>query len=431
MRVLWFSNTPAMGEDYLRENTINSGGWMKSLDKAVQNAVELHVAFYWPYKIEPYKYMNTYYHPIFRGNIVLENLKNKWLGSEKDTEDLGLFLSIIEEVKPDIIHIHGTENPFGCVIGKTNIPVTISIQGNLTVICHKYFSGFERKYLKLSSNKNRTIKGFLLRGRSWRYQYNHLRKKQKIESRNLSSCRYIIGRTDWDRRITRILAPKSLYFHVGEIMREIFFTKQWQPNKNKKFIVHTTNGNTFYKGFETLCYALTLLNDLNIDIEWRVAGIKSDSTIVKLVKRKLKSRYPTKGLALLGSLNEDKLCEKLLEADVYVMTSHIENSPNNLSEAMLLGIPCIATLAGGTGSILKDREEGIIIQDGDPWAMAGAVLELMNNPAQAKLYGYNARNTAVKRHNKYNVVSELLNAYKSIINKNDEDFNNSFPKPVL
>lgn len=408
-----------MGELYLRNNkpALVNGGWMKSLDKAIQNKVDLHVAFYWPYKIQPFKYGNTHYYPIYSGNIIIENLKRRWLHSEKDRDDIQDFLSIIREVNPDIIHIHGTENPFGCIIDNVNIPVVISIQGNLTVLKHKYFTGFEKKYLKYASNKIRNITALLFADKSWRHQYIHLSKKQKIEEKNLLKCKYVIGRTDWDRRITRIQAPNSKYFHVGEIMRDVFFLKQWHPHNNAKTIIHTTNGNTFYKGFETLCYALYLLNEINFNTLWRVAGISYDSPIVKLTKKKLGRIYPSTSLELLGRLDEERLSDELLKADIYAMPSHIENSPNNLCEAMLLGLPCIAACAGGTSSILEDRKEGIIIQDGDPWALAGAIVELANNPQKAISYGQNARETAQKRHNNNNVVSELLETYKSIIEK--------------
>jgi glycosyltransferase involved in cell wall biosynthesis len=113
-------------------------------------------------------------------------------------------------------------------------------------------------------------------------------------------------------------------------------------------------------------------------------------------------------------LNERELIEKLKEAHIYIMPSHIENSSNSLCEAMILGMPCIATYAGGTGSILKDGEEGILIQDGDPWAMAGAILELYRNKELSIKYGINARNRALKRHDKNKIVNDLLEIYKNI-----------------
>ena len=109
----------------------------------------------------------------------------------------------------------------------------------------------------------------------------------------------------------------------------------------------------------------------------------------------------------------------MLEADIYVMPSHIENSPNSLCEAMIIGMPCITTLAGGTPSLLKDKEEGLVIQDGDPWSMAGAILELHHNPEIAFTYGRNARKRALKRHDPDKIVDELLDIYREIVNNSN------------
>lgn len=97
------------------------------------------------------------------------------------------------------------------------------------------------------------------------------------------------------------------------------------------------------------------------------------------------------------------------------MASHIENSPNNLSEAMILGMPCIATFAGGTGSLLIDGYEGILIQDGDPWAMAGAVMEMKENFERAIVVADKARTRALNRHDKNRIINDLIDIYKKIL----------------
>ena len=57
-------------------------------------------------------------------------------------------------------------------------------------------------------------------------------------------------------------------------------------------------------------------------------------------------------------------------------------------------------------------------QDGDPWALAGAIIELINNPQQAIQYGQNARKKALKRHDRDDIVKSLLETYQDIIDLN-------------
>ncbi len=117
----------------------------------------------------------------------------------------------------------------------------------------------------------------------------------------------------------------------------------------------------------------------------------------------------------MGKLSEQDMIDNLLKSNLFVMTSHIENSPNNLCEAMILGMPCIATYAGGTGSLLDDGIEGVLIQDGDPWAMAGAILELNEDIQKALAMGDNARKRALQRHDKDRISNELVGIYSNIL----------------
>lgn len=408
MKVLWFSNSPAAAyEDKVK----GTGGWMVTLDKAIQKNVELHIAYLYPYKQASFKNGLTTYHPIYSGNILMK----RFLGSYK-SDFLAEYLRIVNDIKPDIIHIHGSENTFHSILSHVNIPVVLSVQGNLTVYAHKYLSGFHGQSLNYKRGKC-SIKSIILGRQSYQDGWDFLRKMSMIEQKNLLHLKYVIGRTDWDYRITRILAPESNYFVCNEMLRDSFYNHEWNnPYQSGRLVIHTTNGDNYYKGFETLCHALHLLNGLGLDVEWRVAGVSEDSAINRITKKYLKRNYPQKGLRLMGSLDENGLVESLLSSHLYVMPSHIENSPNNLCEAMILGLPCIATHAGGTASILKDHEEGFIIQDGDPWVMAGAIIEMINNPEQSILYGQNARKKALARHDREAIVKSLLETYQDIIN---------------
>lgn len=416
MRVLWFANTPCNADEYFNKELKGNGGWLKSLDQSLQDRIDLHIAFHNGYnRCESFKYGKTNYYPI----QIYENKLKKYLSIMKidvlDEEFKNEYLKIIKKVKPDIIHIHGTENPFGCIIEEVDIPVVVSIQGNLTVYSHKYYSGIGKNYLKVAKSKKILYRNSFMSG------YIRQLKMAKIEQKNLKKCQNIIGRTAWDRRIARVLAPDSKYYHGDEILRKEFYEHKWEPPKNEKIVIYTTNSNNFYKGFETICHSLKLLQDININIEWRVAGIKSNDLIVKVVKKKLGNMFPKKDLVLLGRISADEVVFQMKDANIYIMPSHIENSPNNLCEAMILGMPCIATYAGGTGSLLEDGKEGILIQDGDPWAMAGAIIEVMENYDKAIEYGKLARERALKRHDRERIVNDIVESYRNIMNSQPEE----------
>lgn len=419
MKILWFANSPCGA---FSDEIKGTGGWLDSLAEELgdNKGIELFIAFHYPYKRNPFKKGNIWYYPIQTGNPIWEIIKKRFVVEINDKRFLSQYFDVINQINPDIINIQGTENVYHRIIGSINRPVIITIQGLTTVISKKYLSGFPKEFLRKITRKfTKDSNSVLLGNKPFLTEYNKLLELSKVEKDDLRKVKYIIGRTDWDRRVTRILAPHSKYYTCNEALRDGFYSRQWENNRKpeKKLIIHTTNGDSYFKGFETLCHSLKLLNDLGIAVEWRVAGVREDSLINKITKKFLKDDYPDRGLIFLGALAESELIESLLTSHIYVMPSHIENSPNNLCEAMIMGLPCVATNVGGAGSLLTDKEDGLLIQDGDPWAMAGAILELVSNWDRACEYGTSARKKALERHNKATIVQKLISVYESVINE--------------
>jgi glycosyltransferase involved in cell wall biosynthesis len=85
---------------------------------------------------------------------------------------------------------------------------------------------------------------------------------------------------------------------------------------------------------------------------------------------------------------------------------------------MALGMPIVATKVGGVNSIIQDKVEGLMVQEGDPYSLAGAIVELINNYKYAELLGKNARDRAISRHNPHQIGTSILNIYEKLIFEN-------------
>lgn len=130
-----------------------------------------------------------------------------------------------------------------------------------------------------------------------------------------------------------------------------------------------------------------------------------------------------------GPLDAAGMKRQLLASDLFLLTSSIENSPNSLGEAMLLGMPCVAGRVGGVPSLLEDGREGLLYPADDPAALAGAVLALLADPARAAAMGAAARARAQVTHDPARNAETMLNIYRSILNGQAAPDENAAPEP--
>ena len=416
MRVLWFTNTSSLSADYLNDRSIG-GGWIESLERQLSkiSSVQLGISFNLNRDIKPFTLNKTNYYPIYitSPKSKLKKLVSRWTKPILNENNIQPYLDVIHEFKPDVIHIFGTEGVYGLIISETNVPCVIHLQGILTSCDQKWYSGVSAADVLRYSKKWQFIKGFGI------YHKYFMNKKAADRERKIfQQCKYFMGRTDWDRRTTSVLSPNSKYFHCDEVMRPGFFLHQWLPkNRHTEYTFITTIRNNIYKGLETIYECKKLLNEMNLgySVIWKIAGITQKDEITYLLERKYRSTFEENGIRLLGPLQEKELINEMLEADLFIHPSHIDNGGNSVCEAMLLGMPVITTFAGGIPSSVDNKKEGLLVQDGDPYALAGAILELKENSNYANELGINARTKAMLRHNPETVVKELVNIYSSII----------------
>ena len=412
MKILWFTNTPSLAEDYLNNKPMN-GGFIKSLEKIIQDKVDLSIAFYHSEELPPFKYEKTTYYPIKQdNNSLLYKIKERLFNQIEPKNDLKKFIKIIEEVKPDLIHIHGTEGPFGLIQNVSLIPTVVSIQGNISVYKLKFFSGIPL----LAALKYSSFKSWIFFN-TYLTRFIHFKKQAHREKRIFKISKNLIGRTNWDRRITKVLSPNSNYFHNDEVLKDVFYEGKWQNKLEGTLNLFTTTGASIYKGIETLIYCAHLLDLNNINFNWKVAGLDVNDDLIHIARKSVKRKL-SKNIQFLGRLDDNKLKEIILNCNIYVAISHIENSPNSLCEALILGAPCIATNAGGTSSLIEDGNNGILIQDGDAYSMAGAIIELTENYNIAIDYGNSARKKALIKHDKNVIANDLFKIDKDILAKN-------------
>lgn len=418
MKVLWFTNTPSMSASQYKQKVIG-GGWIASLENALESYPEIQLGI--SYVVinntkKPFSINNTVYYPVNKSKTPnrISRILEGWDHKSPLRSDMKPYMDVINDFQPDVIHVFGSESEFGLIAGMTDIPCIVYIQGVLTVITQKWFNGLTPLDVVKYSPKLPLIKG-----RGLFHDYYKMIRSARREQTILRKGKFFIGRTDWDRRIITVLSPGSKYFHCDEIMRPLFYQKEWSHRSHVTQIrIISTTRNTIYKGLETILECASYLRSLFPDKEilWEVAGVKSSDEVPLLLEKKLKRKFKESGIILLGPLNEVELVSEMLEADLFVHPSHTDNSPNSVCEAMLLGMPVISTFAGGIPAIVTDKEDGLLVQDGDPIALAGAIYELNNNPEFAISLSQRARAKAMMRHDPARVTQTLVGIYSEVLN---------------
>ena len=113
-------------------------------------------------------------------------------------------------------------------------------------------------------------------------------------------------------------------------------------------------------------------------------------------RRALEKQVADLGLAdrvLLPGWSEDVAAE-LAVHDALVLPSRTEGWPLTIVEAMLAGLPVVATPVGSVGEAVADGETGLLVQPDDPAALAAALGRLRDDAALRERLGRRGREVA-------------------------------------
>lgn len=414
MRILWFVQE---NFDPSREKGgYNGAGWISSLRNEIikKEGVELALAFF-TNKKESGTANNVKYYSMLTPALSLFKkiafrLKRDYIKEEEALwpayrEEM---LKVLDDFKPDIIQIFGSENKYGLVAAVTDIPVVLHVQGVVNPCLNAYLPPFVSKadyYYKDGINPLRIIKNI--------FQLYNWKMLAHCEREILNNIHCYFGRTKWDYRIIKLFNWNATYFHCDEILREAFYDDNMDRHIPSKLKIVSTISIPPYKGFDLILKTANLLKSMNVDFEWNVFGnVEPD-----LIEKQIGIRHENLDVYLLGVATEMQIKDAILSSTVYVHPSYIDNSPNSVCEAQICGVPVISTCVGGINSIVKNEETGFLVPANDPYQMAYLIKEMGNNMDLNVNIGKEARVVALKRHDRFHICETLYNQYCMILKK--------------
>ncbi|MCQ2211185.1 MAG: glycosyltransferase [Paludibacteraceae bacterium] len=408
MKILLFTNTPS---NYKKQKGgYNGGGWISSFEKSLkgQSNIELAIAFQLQNEEFKVEGENVVYYPISLKKVsFFSKIRSKFLNPtllyDRYVEEC---LKVVKDFQPDIIHVFGSESFFGQITNKVDIPVILHIQGILNPYFNAYLPpsvSWSTYIFKVGSLRNIFIR--MLEKRRWQ-------KRIEYEARILRSMENYTGRTVWDERIVKLYNPNCRYFHCDEILRDSFYECSTRSIPEQLMIV-TTISSPLYKGVDVLLKAAELLKvEYKLQFIWKCFG-NVDLNVIEMFSKKSTNL----GVCFCGIADEQRLQKEELNATVFVHPSYIDNSPNSLCEAQILGCPVIAVNAGGVSSLVEDGKTGYLVPANDPYQIAYLIKELHENKHLNRSIGEAGRAAALKRHDRFEIISRTLDIYKELYNE--------------
>lgn len=414
MRVLWITNILFPEAEQLLSGVgelKTTGGWMIGAANALlkNNQVELFVASV-STKVNVFTKLKgekiTYFIlPIGKGNQKI------------NLEYCPYWSRLNSEIHPDVVHIHGTEFSHGYAYMKTCgvDNVVISIQGLTSAYAPYYHSGMSIQDIYNNFTFRDFLTGTILKGQK-RFE---LRGIYEIEM--LRMARHIIGRTSWDRSRIWAINPNAVYHFCNETLRPDFYDGDlWNYEKCEKHSIFLSQAGYPIKGLHQVLKSMPIILRHYPDTRIRVAGGDITKSLTfserlrlsgygKYIKRLIKKNGLEEKITFTGNLNGEQMKQEYLSANVFVCPSSIENSPNSLGEAQILGVPCVASYVGGVMDMMRGNEENLYRFE-EVEMLAEKVCQIFANADNQ----IDMKGIAAKRHDPKSNSTKLLSIYKNI-----------------
>jgi glycosyltransferase involved in cell wall biosynthesis len=406
--VIWFS--PVLLPEMYRALGLQSsvrGGWIPGLLSALRQYVpQLHIIVVAIGQAKQEK-------EFLVDGVTYHILPVKAARLFSDDSLLSRAKQLIVKYEAGLVHVHGTESVFSRLAcdKDVSVPVCVSIQGLLTKYLPHLVAGVS--YIdvirwQLYWREILQLHGPFFNWLTWRRQ-------AKREREVLAKGRYFIGRTQWDRANVLAQNPTARYLHGDEVLRDVFYRNLPRKELREKPIILLGRA-TPIKGITVFIEMLDILLRRNQAFEARIFGqFRKYNGLGRMILSRIHKYGLGRCVKFLGSLDEMGVAHELLQATIFVHPSFMDNSPNSICEAMMVGTPVIATYCGGVPSLIKDGETGVLVPPGDAESLADAVIALLNDATYRNKIAETAQIIATRRHDMKNLANDYWNIYSTIM----------------
>lgn len=144
---------------------------------------------------------------------------------------------------------------------------------------------------------------------------------------------------------------------------------------------------TRLKGIFVFLDALKILAEAGLDFEAQLAGAPSDPQTMRQFLETCEQRVLKPRVRYLGIVVGDAKDRLFRDADIFIMPTLFEAFGLVAVEAMAYSLPVVASNEGSLPDIIRNGETGLIVEKGNPAALAAAIEKLLRNPKSRLQFG--------------------------------------------
>ncbi len=346
------------------------------------------------------------------------------------------FRAILDEERPDVVHIYGTEYEQSWAMAKcADIERTVvQIQGAMTYLKDCVYAGLPEKQCR-DTALHRLLRRLHKGGQSIELQKRSFERRAGFEQQVLRRLKYAVGGSAWGNEAAKSLNPGCTTFDCSLILREAFYTgERWDPDSCEKhsiYVLFSYPIKGFHKFLEALPLILRAYPDTRVYVvanrlPWRnYRGLKAAVQNAApdynwLIQKQIEANGLQDHLEFLGHLDAGQVKARMLRSNVFVSASAMENQSTTLGEAMILGVPSVASSVGAIPEMIDHGEDGFLYPFDEPERLAEYVCRIFGDDDLARRFSENGRAHAARTYDRANNEKSLLEMYSVIADAKKE-----------
>ena len=291
---------------------------------------------------------------------------------------------IVNSIKPDIINLHGAENPIysSSIFNLKSYPILITIQG---------FISLDLEAKDFQSHKRIKIEEKILK------EFNHFGIRAKFMSEYISSF-------NPEARFYWFKYPfKSLISSSEKIEKETY---------DCVFFARITKD----KGIEDLIKAISLVREEIPDILLKIIGGGYNISYKNFLLDEIKKRNLNSNITFLGFIPTQEDVHRIVAgAKITVLPTYNDVLPGTIIESLRMGIPVVAYSANGVVDFNSELEIIKLVNVGDINGLANLIVKLLKDKGIREKMSINGKYYVSNVFNNKVETKKMIEAYKEVI----------------